>query len=342
MDQNHSPTDQPVGDKAATIRIARVGTFTSNEGVQVSFGAADLAAAAAAYDPKDDPAPLVVGHPRLDDPAYGWVSGLSVQDGELVATPDKVEPSFAEMVREGRFPKVSARFYPPTHPSNPKPGAWYLKHVGFLGAHAPGIKGLGTVQFAAGDDDGVLSIDIATAGAGTNDGEIISQQQEAALAEDKLASFAERENALETREADIAAREKALADKAKADRHDAHVSFAEGLVSQAKLAPAGKQIVIGLLDHFDATAMVSFGEVGEMDAATALRKLLDTASPLISFGEVGGKPEGEQSYTSFAAPEGYDVEPEAAALHAAATKIQQGNPELAWMDCVRRAKAAGG
>lgn len=316
---------------APTIRIARIGTFTSNEGVQVSFGAAELAAAAAAYDPQDDPAPLVVGHPRLDDPAYGWVSGLAVQDGELVATPDKVEPSFAEMVREGRFSKVSARFYPPTHPSNPKPGAWYLKHVGFLGAHAPGIKGLGTVQFAAGEDggdgDGVLSIDI------------LSQQQEAALAEEKLASFAEREAALDLREAETAAREKVLADKAAADRHAAHVSFAEGLVTQAKLAPTGKQIVIGLLDHFDATAMVSFGEAGEMDAATAFRKLLDTASPLISFGEVGGKPEGEQSYTSFAAPEGYDVEPEAAALHAAATKIQQSNPELAWMDCVRRAQA---
>lgn len=313
--------------KAPTIRIARVGTFTSNEGVQVSFGAAELEAAAAAYDAEADPAPLVVGHPRLDDPAFGWVSGLAVQDGELVATPDKVEPSFAEMVRDGRFPKVSARFYPPAHPSNPKPGAWYLKHVGFLGAHAPGIKGLGTVQFADGDDDGVLSI------------EILSQQQEAALAEEKLASFAERETALETREAEISAREKVLADKAAADRHEAHVSFAEGLVSQARLAPAGKQLVVGLLDHFDVTAMVSFGEAGEMDAATAFRKLLDTASQLISFGEVGAKPAGEQSYVSFAAPEGYDVEPEAAALHAAATKIQQGNPELAWMDCVRRAQA---
>lgn len=342
MDQKPTPTDQPAGDKAPTIRIARVGTFTSNEGVQVSFGAADLAAAAAAYDPKDDPAPLVVGHPRLDDPAYGWVSGLSVQDGELVATPDRVEPSFAEMVREGRFSKVSARFYPPEHPSNPKPGAWYLKHVGFLGAHAPGIKGLGTVQFADGDEDGVLSIDIATAGAGTDGDDFISKPQEAALADTKLASFAERETALETREAEIAAREKALADKAKADRHDAHVSFAEGLVSKAKLAPVGKQIVIGLLDHFDATAMVSFGEAGEMDAATAFRKLLDTANPLISFGEVGGKPEGEESYISFAAPEGYDVAPEAAALYAAATKVQQANPALSWMDCVRRAQAGGG
>lgn len=314
-----------------TIRIARIGTFTSNEGIAVSFGAADLAAAAAAYDPVADPAPLVVGHPRLDDPAYGWVAGLAVQDGELVAMPDKVEPSFAEMVREGRFPKVSARFYPPTHPANPKPGAWYLKHVGFLGAHAPGIKGLGTVQFADADDAGAVSIDLST------------PEQEARVAEEeKMASFAEREAALTTREADIAAREKALADKAREGRHAAHVSFAENMVKDAKLAPAAKGIVVGLLDHFDAAAVVSFGEAGEMDAGTAFRKLLDGAAPLIDLGERGQKPEGEQSYTSFAAPEGYDVPPEQAALHAAATLIQQKNPELSWMESVRRAQAAGG
>lgn len=312
------------------IRIARIGTFTSNEGVQVSFGAAELEAAAAAYDPKDDPAPLVVGHPRLDDPAYGWVSGLAVQDGELIATPDKVEPSFAEMVREGRFPKVSARFYPPKHPANPKPGSWYLKHVGFLGAHAPGIKGLGTVQFADGDDAGAVSIDFPQV-----------EKEATVPGEKELASFAEREATLATREQELAAREKAIADRDAKDRHEGHVSFAEGLVKDAKLAPAAKDLVVGLLDHFEATAVVSFGEAGEMAPGEAFRKLLTGASPLIDLAERGKKPEGEKSYISFAAPEGYDVDPSSAELFSVASLIQQKNPELSWMDCVRRAEAGG-
>lgn len=316
--------------KPRTIRIARTGTFTSNEGIQVSFGAAELAATAAAYDPAADPAPLVVGHPKLDDPAYGWVSGLAVEGDTLVATPDKVEPTFAEMVSEGRFPKVSARFYPPEHPANPKPGAWYLKHIGFLGAHAPGIKGLGTVQFADGADEGAVTLDFS------------SHEQEAALADkEKEVSFAERVAALNAREAEIAAREKADAEKAAKARHEAHVSFAEGLVSKALLAPVGKDLVVGLLDHFDATAMVSFGEAGEMAPADAFRKLFDGATPLVSFGEHGKKPEEQKTYVSFAAPAGYDVDPEAAALHAAATAIQQANPELDWIACVKRAQAQG-
>lgn len=316
--------------KPPAIRIARTGTFTSNEGMQVSFGAAELAATAEAYDPAADPAPLVVGHPKLDDPAYGWVSGLAVDGDTLVATPDKVEPAFAEMVSAGRFPKVSARFYPPEHPSNPKPGAWYLKHIGFLGAHAPGIKGLGTVQFADGADEGAVTLDFS------------SHEQEAALADkEKEVSFAEREAALNDREAKIAAREKADAEKAAQARHEGHVSFAEGLVSKALLAPAGKGLVVGLLDHFDATAMVSFGEAGEMAPADAFRKLFDNAVPLVSFGEHGQKPKGQDTYVSFAAPAGYDVDPEAAALHAAATAIQQADPTLDWMTCVKRAQAQG-
>jgi hypothetical protein len=317
-----------------SIRIARLGTFTSNEGVQVSFGAAELAAAAAAYDPDSDPAPLVIGHPKLDDPAYGWVSGLAVEGDALVAKPDQVEASFAELVRAGRYPKVSARFYPPQHPANPKPGAWYLKHIGFLGAHAPGIKGLGTVQFADGSDEGAVTLDFSEGD------ETVTKITEASFAE-REALLAARESELAAREGSIAAREAADAKRAAEARHAGHVSFAESLVEKALLAPAGKELVVGLLDHFDATAVVSFGEAGEMPPADALRKLLETGQPLIDLGERGGKPAGEASYVSFAAPDGYDVDPEAADLHARATKIQQEKPELDWMACVKLAQSGG-
>jgi hypothetical protein len=314
-----------------TIRLARVGKFTSNEGVEVSFTEEMMAATAAAYDASADPAPLVVGHPRLDDPAYGWVAGLALQGGELVATPSDIEPSFAEMVRARRFPKVSARFYPPAHPANPKPGVWYLKHIGFLGAAAPGIKGLGTVQFSEGDDRGVATIDFPST-------------EEADMS--KEASFAERETALNDREQSLAQREAAIAEREEATKasalkavHDGNVSFAEGLAAAGKLAPAGKGLLIGVLDHLDATAVVSFGEAGEMAPAIALKKLFESAVPLVSFGEHGKKPGGDKSYVSFAAPEGYNVDPEQADLHARAVVLQQANPGLSWLDAVKRAQA---
>lgn len=274
------------------IRIFRPGTFTSVEGVEVSFGAAELQAIADGYDAAGNPAPLVIGHPKMDDPAYGWVSGLAVEDGMLVAHPDRVEPSFAEIVREGRYAKVSAQFYPPDHPHNPKPGVHYLKHVGFLGAHAPGVKGLGTVSLADGDAGPLLTLDFDP-----------KAQEKPMPDPDKKTelSFAERQADLEAREAAVKAREDTASKAAREARHADHVSFAETMISGAKLAPAGKQLLIGVLDELgDRSDVISFGETDadKMTPVAALKKLLGGAKPLVSLGEFAGadkvvKPEGD-------------------------------------------------
>ena len=131
------------------IAILRPGSFTSTEGVRVSFSHADLAQIASSYNADRDPAPIVVGHPKINDPAFGWIGSLSMEGDTLVAVPSEVAPSFAEAVQAGHYRKVSAQLYQPGDPNSPAPTGWYLRHVGFLGAAAPAIKGLGTVSFAA-------------------------------------------------------------------------------------------------------------------------------------------------------------------------------------------------
>jgi hypothetical protein len=121
-------------------------------GDPVEMTPADVAACAAAYDPEKHEAPIVVGHPTHDAPAYGWVSALLAEGGDLNAQPTQVDPAFAEMVREGRFKKRSAAFYRPDSPANPVPGVYYLHHVGFLGAMPPAVKGLRPVALAESAD----------------------------------------------------------------------------------------------------------------------------------------------------------------------------------------------
>lgn len=77
------------------------------------------------------------------------VGRLRVEAGRLQAEPTQLDPAFAELVRAGRFKKISASFYAPDSPANPRPGQWYLKHVGFLGAAPPAVKGLKQVAFNA-------------------------------------------------------------------------------------------------------------------------------------------------------------------------------------------------
>lgn len=136
--------------------IFRAGTRTDNNGNTVTITADDVAAIASHYDKAKHEAPIVVGHPTTNAPAFGWVEKLTAENGVLFANFAEVDDDFADLVRKGRYKKVSASFYPPKHASNPEPSNFYLRHVGFLGAHPPAVKGLAAINFAD-DEDGIVS-----------------------------------------------------------------------------------------------------------------------------------------------------------------------------------------
>lgn len=132
------------------------GTRADNSGKEVTITPDDLNAIANGYNPSFHEAPIVIGHPDDNAPAYGWVKSLSVQGDKLYAEFGEMDDDFVELVKAGRYKKVSASFYPPKHPSNPKPDNWYLRHIGFLGALPPAVKGLSPVSFND-NSDGVVS-----------------------------------------------------------------------------------------------------------------------------------------------------------------------------------------
>lgn len=132
------------------IPIFRPGRHTPTSGASLDFSEDMLRAAVKAYDPALHEAPIVVGHPKDNGPAYGWVKSLDFdeQTGEIIAIPEQLDADFSEMVQAGRFKKRSASWYLPDSPANPKPGTLYLRHVGFLGAQPPAVKGLKPVEFS--------------------------------------------------------------------------------------------------------------------------------------------------------------------------------------------------
>jgi len=158
-DRSKTTGDKPgqASGERFEIEVFRPGTFTPMSGNALSFSAQDLSSVAEVYDAVNMPAPVVVGHPNVDAPAFGWVEGLRY-DGEserLIATVGDIEPAFAEAVRAKRYRKVSISFFSPTAPNNPKPGAYYPRHLGFLGGAAPAVSGLKPVHFAAPVDEDV-------------------------------------------------------------------------------------------------------------------------------------------------------------------------------------------
>lgn len=101
----------------------------------------------AVYAPERQLAPLVLGHPSDNQPGFGEVNVLVEKNGNLYAQA-AVSDSLVTLVRAGRYRYVSAAFYPPYAPNNPRPDSYYLRHVGFLGAMPPAIKGMTPPEFS--------------------------------------------------------------------------------------------------------------------------------------------------------------------------------------------------
>lgn len=125
------------------LEIFKSGSHKDTSGTSSNWDAESLDKIVNIYnrrisEDKSYQAPVVKGHPQTNDPAFGWVERLARRGNKIVALLKNLDENFIDEVRTGRFKKVSIALYPDL----------LLRHVGFLGAAAPAVKGLNTAQFA--------------------------------------------------------------------------------------------------------------------------------------------------------------------------------------------------
>lgn len=132
------------------IEIFKAGDYTSQGKAKVTRD--DLARVVNDYDPEYHEAPVCIGHPDADLPAYAWIDRLKLDGNVLLAKERQVDPAFAEMRKAGRFKKRSAAFY-----RDANGNIAGLRHVGWLGAQPPAVKGLRDAAF---DDRGMSYLEI--------------------------------------------------------------------------------------------------------------------------------------------------------------------------------------
>ncbi len=114
------------------VAVFRAGTWTDSAGRTRTWTEQDLERIAASYDPSRHEAPVVVGHPRDNAPAYGWVEALERRGDMLWAKLKDLTSEFVEWLQKRLYKKRSISLYPDGS----------LRHVGFLGAAPPAVKGL--------------------------------------------------------------------------------------------------------------------------------------------------------------------------------------------------------
>jgi hypothetical protein len=129
-----------MADPFKRVEVFRVGTHTDSAGRKHTVTEADLDKVAT-YNPAYHEAPIVIGHPAQNAPAFGWVEKVYREGPGLFMDFKDVQPEFEDAVRRGLFKKRSISLYPDGT----------LRHVGWLGAVPPAVKGLKDVQFAEGE-----------------------------------------------------------------------------------------------------------------------------------------------------------------------------------------------
>ncbi len=128
----------PEKEKLNLIEVFRTGTHTDSAGSTGQWTEADLDRIAEKYNSQSEySAPLVIGHPQTDSPAYGWTAFLERVGDRLFAAVENVNDKVREAVRSGMFRTVSIALY----------ADGLLRHIGLLGATPPAVKGLTPVEF---------------------------------------------------------------------------------------------------------------------------------------------------------------------------------------------------
>lgn len=333
------------------VEIFRGGKQMDSKG-QEHDGDALIEKALATFDPAYHEPPAVIGHPKEDAPAYGWVQELKKIGDTLHARFKQVVPEFEDAVKSGLFKKRSAAFYPDGR----------LRHVGFLGAMPPAVKGLADVRFKEGEEyiefsigqsrkedtkmtfkelkEKLVAVFTKAIQDLPEDGSIQAQPGKTFSEADIERAKKEAAEAAAKAEREKVAAE--FAEKERTARHDARKkeisSWCEAMVKEGRLTPALVKFGVPEMLCFLASSedVIEFGETKEkVTVFDRFKALFETEIPkVITFGEVATRDRdaGGQG-TAGAKMEkliGEKMKTDKALSYSAAfAEVQRENPELA-------------
>jgi len=287
--------------------VFRCGSHVDRFGREVTITRDDIDAAIASY--QTNSAPIVVGHPSLNAPAFGWIGAFRRIGDVVQAKASTVADEFADLVKRHLYKNRSLAFGP-----GPR-----FRHVGFLGAVAPAVKGLNEIQFATKED--VMDIEFSepvpepTAAAAPeavpesapapeqaspqessaemrpaeqSQAEEAQAEDEEKLASDQRSVSSEldslREDLKKAREE--VARMQAEVKRAQAkSRHTEFAAYTDGLVKCGKLPAASCARVHEFMEFLDQSGSYEFSE-GSEPVLERFKTLLDTVLKPVEFSEL--------------------------------------------------------
>lgn len=288
----------------AWMEIFKAGTQKDSSGKEKNWTEKDLDEIVSKYNPSVHEAPLTIGHPADNKPAWGWIDSIKREGNTLLAKTKDIVPAFSEMLKNKMFKKRSVSFSQD----------YGLRHVGFLGAMPPAVKGLADYNFKEENEITYYQDEI-----GGN--EMDEKEKEIQELKSKLSEFSEKEK---TKDDEIASLKIELARKELEARKKEHNDFCEKHIE--KITPANKNDVVDFMEVMHNAGSYDFAEGTEKNALQRFKGFLEKLSKRVEFSEVATKDKAavKQAAASSEFSE-YGVDGERLQLHEKALEYAEKN-----------------
>jgi len=126
------------------LEIFKVGKHTSSNGITKNYTLNDLNQIISNHS---EPIPIVVGHPKDNSPAFGWIKNLFVKGESLFAEATDIVPEFLDLIKQKIYKNRSVSL------RTNSDGELFLNHVAFLGGVLPAVKGLEELNLSSDESE---------------------------------------------------------------------------------------------------------------------------------------------------------------------------------------------
>lgn len=215
------------------VEIFKAGTHTDSSGNTRTWTEQDLDLIAQKYQEQlkeGHQAPVVIGHPKDNHPAFGWIEEIRRVGDKLVAKISPTVNEFVEAVKKGLFKNVSISLYPD----------YRVRHLGFLGAVPPAVKGLKILSFNEQEEYQEYSFEFSEA-------EAEEQEKEESEGGEDMQELETLKQQLEEKDRLLAQLQQKIRQLEEEKKQTEVKEFAEKLEREEKITPALKQKVIDIL-----------------------------------------------------------------------------------------------
>ena len=268
-------------------QIFSAGKHTDSKGNTKEWTTDDLDKIVYQFENVHKNAPICVGHPQTNSPAYGWLDNVKRIGNGLYCTFKDVQDEFKTAVNKGLFKNRSISLDKDLN----------IRHLAFLGGQAPAIKGLEQFCFESQENDTVVEFsdyeDICIAD------EIQKKERNEKLETEEL------KEQLKAKDEEIAKLKREADEQKQAQKIKEFEDFAENAIANGNILPKHKESIVNILTACDAAGTFNFAD--EEKLGVEVVKDFISELKMMNFEDVATKKDAEDRH-NFSDAQSYAAE----------------------------------